>query len=94
MARLGNKMTMLFNLLLVLSLLLSVYTARELRSSSKSWVGAQCHSVYGVQGNESCDDVMLKFNLNYTTFRIFNINLDCGRLYSGQWLCINNTTLY
>ncbi|KAF8031397.1 hypothetical protein BT93_D0561 [Corymbia citriodora subsp. variegata] len=99
MARLGNKMRVLFNLVLVLSLLLSVSTARELRNSSEVLndipkVDAQCHSVYGVQGDESCDDVMLKFNLNYATFRVFNINLDCSNLYSGQWLCVNNMTLY
>ncbi|KAI6703854.1 hypothetical protein NL676_012990 [Syzygium grande] len=99
MARLSNKVAMLFNLFLVLFLLLSVSTAYEPRSSSEVLndlpkVGLQCYSVYGVKGRESCDDVMQMFNLSSAVFHFFNVNLDCNHLYNGQWLCVNNMTLY
>lgn len=57
-------------------------------------VGAQLHWVYGVKGNESCDNVMQLFHLSNATFHIFNYNLNCDDLYRGQWLCVKNMTLY
>ncbi|KAL3741945.1 hypothetical protein ACJRO7_017426 [Eucalyptus globulus] len=32
--------------------------------------------------------------LKSSIFHFFNVNLDCRHLYCGQWLCVNNMTLY
>ncbi|KAF8031398.1 hypothetical protein BT93_D0562 [Corymbia citriodora subsp. variegata] len=97
-------MTTLFNLFLVLFLLLSVSTAREVRSSA---IGApptpltkpigpipipiriECTSVYGVKIGDTCLAVEQMFNLTTAKFEEINPNLNCKALFVGQWLCTN-----
>ncbi|KAF7847921.1 hypothetical protein BT93_L2447 [Corymbia citriodora subsp. variegata] len=82
-------MTTLLNLFLVLFLLLSVSTAREVRSSGPIPIPIriECTSVYGVKIGDTCLAVEQMFNLTTAKFEEINPNLNCKALFVGQWLC-------
>ncbi|KAI6703855.1 hypothetical protein NL676_012991 [Syzygium grande] len=93
----SNKMTMLFNRVLVFFLLLSVSSARDVKSSSIALpptlprvpipAGIVCTSVYGVKSGDTCFAVEQMFHLTPAKFEEFNPNLNCEALFVGEWLC-------
>ncbi|KAI6703858.1 hypothetical protein NL676_012994 [Syzygium grande] len=88
MARISSKMTMLFNLLLLLSLCFTVAIAeRILKIDTPISTGLQCEFVHGVKSGDTCLSVASKFNLTPRFFATFNPNLNCDELFVGQWLC-------
>ncbi|KAL3741948.1 hypothetical protein ACJRO7_017429 [Eucalyptus globulus] len=99
MAIVSSKITMAFNLFLVLSLVFTVSTAqRKLMNVDMNdgvpQVGMQCKSLYSVQDGDTCYDLVQTFHLTTSTFELFNQNLDCDNLFIGQWICLNNVTIY
>ncbi|KAL3741950.1 hypothetical protein ACJRO7_017431 [Eucalyptus globulus] len=94
MARINSKMTMLFKLLLVLSLVLVVFTAERklmnvIVNDGVPQGAIQCKSLYSVQDGDTCDDLAQAFNLTMSTLNFLNPNLDCDNLFIGQWTCHN-----
>ncbi|KAL3741953.1 hypothetical protein ACJRO7_017434 [Eucalyptus globulus] len=88
MARTSSTLTMLFNLFLVLSLCFPVSMAeRILKNDVPISIGLKCESVYGVKSGDTCLAVANMFSLTPGTFAAFNPNLNCDKLFVGQWLC-------
>ncbi|KAF7847922.1 hypothetical protein BT93_L2448 [Corymbia citriodora subsp. variegata] len=88
MARTSSKMTVLFNLFLVLSLCFTVSMAeRILKSDTSISTGLTCESVYGVKSGDTCLGVANMFKLTQESISVFNPNLNCDKLFVGQWLC-------
>ncbi|KAF7847923.1 hypothetical protein BT93_L2449 [Corymbia citriodora subsp. variegata] len=90
---------MAFNLFLVLSLVFIVSTdERKLMNMDVNdgvpQVGMQCRSSYSVQDGDTCSDLVQRFQLTTSAFNVFNQNLDCDNLFIGQWICLNNVTIY
>ncbi|CAL9155951.1 unnamed protein product, partial [Musa hybrid cultivar] len=48
-----------------------------------------CKTVYGVKSGDTCFAVAQLFHLTAFEFSAINPNLDCDKLFVGQWLCIN-----
>uniref|UniRef100_A0A2N9GVP2 LysM domain-containing protein n=1 Tax=Fagus sylvatica TaxID=28930 RepID=A0A2N9GVP2_FAGSY len=98
MAKRNNKSATFLNLILVLSLLLiiSITECRQLGTlgfgfgEDKSTIPV-CKSVYGVQAGDTCSSIVQNFSLNAEFFGAINPNLNCDRIFAGQWLCINGT---
>ncbi|KAL3741946.1 hypothetical protein ACJRO7_017427 [Eucalyptus globulus] len=38
--------------------------------------------------------VLITFHLTTSASNLFNQNLDCDNLFIGQWICLNNVTIY
>lgn len=49
----------------------------------------ECNSVYGVQSGDTCAGVIQKFSLDAIFFSVINPNLNCDKIFAGQWLCVN-----
>ncbi|KAK1304653.1 hypothetical protein QJS10_CPB11g01022 [Acorus calamus] len=48
----------------------------------------QCFSVYGVESGDTCFAIRQEFNLTAAEFGAVNPNLECDKLFPGQWLCV------
>ncbi|CAN1136778.1 hypothetical protein LINPERHAP2_LOCUS9665 [Linum perenne] len=48
-----------------------------------------CKVVYGVEGGDTCFTVSKSSNLTDSGFISINPNLNCDKLFIGQWLCIS-----
>ncbi|GFZ06489.1 hypothetical protein Acr_18g0006590 [Actinidia rufa] len=94
MAKMNNKTTMFFNFLLVLSFLLVISMA-ESRSIFGIGIGKPtaliCDKIYGAESGDSCFSVTQKFNLTTEFFSQMNPNLVCGKMFVGEWLCIDGS---
>ncbi|OAY81367.1 hypothetical protein ACMD2_16479 [Ananas comosus] len=64
-------------------------------STCASYIGVRkpptlsCNAVYGVRSGDTCFAIAQQFNLTIGSFSDINPNLDCDKLFVGQWLCIN-----
>ncbi|CAN6702107.1 unnamed protein product [Malus baccata var. baccata] len=102
MAKSGNKMATLLNLILVLSLVLmiSIAESRKLGISilmqcnvplEFAEEAVACDSVYGAEEGDTCESVIQKFQLGADFFLSINPNLNCDDFFVGQWLCTEGT---
>lgn len=51
----------------------------------------QCDAVFGVRKGDTCFEIINFFNLTTVFFDSVNPNLNCNRLFVGEWLCIAGT---
>ncbi|KZV16034.1 hypothetical protein F511_26163 [Dorcoceras hygrometricum] len=95
MAKAGNNTFTILTFVLVLSLILFVTTAesRELVSAKgKERVTLVCATVTAVNKGDTCFDIAKSNNLTTTDFNAINPNLNCDKLFVGQWLCVQGFT--
>ncbi|KAM2708865.1 hypothetical protein EV2_046614 [Malus domestica] len=88
MAKSGNKMATLLNLILVLSLVLMISIAESRKLGEED---VACDSVYGAEEGDTCESVIQKFQLGADFFPSINPNLNCDNFFVGQWLCTEGT---
>ncbi|KAL9671400.1 hypothetical protein QQ045_008968 [Rhodiola kirilowii] len=48
-----------------------------------------CAQVYGAEQNDTCISVGQKFKLNENAFLSINPNINCNKIFVGQWLCVD-----
>ncbi|KAK1422646.1 hypothetical protein QVD17_17932 [Tagetes erecta] len=48
-----------------------------------------CTSVVGVQTGDSCFSITQRFKLSLGFFGYINPNLNCKKLFVGEWICID-----
>ncbi|KAG8640197.1 hypothetical protein MANES_13G034200v8 [Manihot esculenta] len=86
--------TFFFYLALMLSFLL-IASIAESRSLLARITGEEatpdCDSVYGVITGDTCFSVTQMFNLTTPFFDSINPNLNCDKLFVGQWLCVDGS---
>ncbi|KAM3333016.1 hypothetical protein ACQJBY_028241 [Aegilops geniculata] len=51
-----------------------------------------CSKVQGLKAGETCFSVALLGGLTLESFLVFNPNIDCGKTFAGQWVCLRATT--
>ncbi|KAF9587458.1 hypothetical protein IFM89_003397 [Coptis chinensis] len=83
------------NILLKLVLVLVLVCMVEGRLFGAETVKAQaspsCQAVFGVPENETCFDITQKFSLTTEFFIAINPNINCDKLFVGQWICVAGT---
>ncbi|KAL4188952.1 hypothetical protein AMTRI_Chr08g163010 [Amborella trichopoda] len=91
------KVVMVLHYLFVVALLLRVSEAHARSFKGFERLASQtldCDQVFGVRQNDTCFSVTQLFNLTKTAFDGLNPNLNCDKLFVGQWLCIKESVLY
>ncbi|KAK8510381.1 hypothetical protein V6N12_011750 [Hibiscus sabdariffa] len=48
-----------------------------------------CVSIYGQQEGDTCFSISQAFNLTVDAFLQLNPNLNCDKIFVGEWLCVN-----
>jgi hypothetical protein len=51
-----------------------------------------CNTVRGVQADETCFSVAQGAGLTQDQFLAFNPNINCAKIFVGQWVCLDATT--
>lgn len=51
----------------------------------------ECHNLYAAQVGDTCQSLVEFFNLKAEDFSTINPNLNCDKIFVGQWLCTNGT---
>ena len=51
-----------------------------------------CNTVRGVQADETCFSVAQGAGLTQDQFLGFNPNINCAKIFVGQWVCLDATT--
>ena len=47
-----------------------------------------CYSVIGVKSGDTCFDIANNFKLSSKAFESINPNLNCDKLFVGEWICV------
>ncbi|KAF7031101.1 hypothetical protein CFC21_042478 [Triticum aestivum] len=61
-------------------------------SDAKAVAALTCSKVQGLKAGETCFSVALLGGLTLESFLVFNPNVDCGKTFVGQWVCLRATT--
>ncbi|KAF0917164.1 hypothetical protein E2562_016960 [Oryza meyeriana var. granulata] len=57
----------------------------------KAPVALSCNKVHGVQTSETCFSVSQSAGLTQEQFLAFNPNINCAKVFVGQWVCLDAT---
>ncbi|PWA53636.1 Peptidoglycan-binding lysin domain-containing protein [Artemisia annua] len=90
----NTKASKFFSLILLLSfvLIISIGESRmtiSKRSSNK--LTLVCNKIYGTQVGDTCFSIIEAFHLTDAAFNTFNPNLNCNKVFVGEWLCIDGS---
>ncbi|KAJ8543466.1 hypothetical protein K7X08_005989 [Anisodus acutangulus] len=50
-----------------------------------------CHGIYAAEAGDTCESLVKIFNLKAEHFSSINPNLNCDKVFVGEWLCVNGT---
>ncbi|KAK1415660.1 hypothetical protein QVD17_31445 [Tagetes erecta] len=52
-----------------------------------------CDKIYGTQVGDTCFSIIQAFKLTTDAFNALNPNLNCDKVFVGEWLCLHGTAL-
>uniref|UniRef100_J3L4Q1 LysM domain-containing protein n=1 Tax=Oryza brachyantha TaxID=4533 RepID=J3L4Q1_ORYBR len=78
-------------LVMVASLLVAAALADARHTDVKAPAALACNKVHGVQTAETCFSVSQGAGLTQDQFLAFNPNINCAKLFVGQWVCLDAT---
>ncbi|KAK7400486.1 hypothetical protein VNO78_11694 [Psophocarpus tetragonolobus] len=52
-----------------------------------------CNIIHGVEEGETCLSITQTFNLDERHFLDINPNINCNRIFVGQWVCVNGKVI-
>ncbi|KAM3395515.1 hypothetical protein P3S68_004521 [Capsicum galapagoense] len=87
MAKAMNKAAT--SLLLIFLLIVSISESRISSNGSTMNSISICNKIYGAQSGDTCVSIIRKFKLTAEGFSSINPNLDCEKIFIGQWLCLD-----
>ncbi|PWA52532.1 lysM domain-containing protein [Artemisia annua] len=85
MARINNKTVICMLLVFVF---VGIMTITEGRSTFLG-VTPFCVKVIGVKSGDTCFDIAQKFKMSTRSFHGVNPNLNCKKLFVGEWICVS-----
>lgn len=69
---------------------MNVYTGGEVRGDIALQI---CSKLYGALEGDTCFDIIQLFNTTTEHFNALNPNIDCDKIFVGQWLCLDGLVL-
>ncbi|KAK8510383.1 hypothetical protein V6N13_100411 [Hibiscus sabdariffa] len=93
MGKSNSKVSMYLNFALLISLLLIInMTESRLfqfgHGKAKAFTPT-CVSIYAQQDGDTCFSISQAFNLTVDAFLQLNPNLNCDKIFVGEWLCVD-----
>ncbi|KAL8192519.1 hypothetical protein R6Q57_027704 [Mikania cordata] len=67
----------------------TITTEGRILSSTLSPRAPTCTSVVGVKSGDSCFAITQAFKLSAGFFDYINPNLNCNKLFVGEWICVD-----
>ncbi|KAL8234327.1 hypothetical protein R6Q59_020427 [Mikania micrantha] len=91
-----RKSPLVFSFILLLSfaLLISMGDSKMTLSNRVPTVPTLvCDKIYGTQPGDTCFSIIEAFKLTTAAFTAFNPNLNCDKVFAGEWLCLDAITI-
>ncbi|KAM3222056.1 hypothetical protein P3L10_021326 [Capsicum annuum] len=79
-------------LILVLSFLILLTSYQGLAGAffkGTTIANPDCRNTYAAEAGDTCESLIEFFNLKAEDFSNLNPNLNCEKIFVGEWLCIN-----
>ncbi|PHT43284.1 hypothetical protein CQW23_17309 [Capsicum baccatum] len=79
-------------LILVLSFLILLTSYQGLARAffkGTTIANPDCRNIYAAEAGDTCESLIESFNLKAEDFSNLNPNLNCEKIFVGEWLCIN-----
>ena len=49
----------------------------------------ECQTVYGADVGDTCSLIIQKINQSFEAFLAINPNINCDKIFVGQWVCVD-----
>ncbi|CAN4103379.1 unnamed protein product [Withania somnifera] len=92
MARESCKSAMLFSFVLFF-LLSSMAESRIISSGIGTNSALICSKIYGANVGDTCFRIMQRFSVTPEAFASFNPNLNCNKMFVGEWICLDGSSI-
>ncbi|XP_055822354.1 lysM domain-containing protein ARB_03442-like [Solanum dulcamara] len=93
MARSSYKLTMLFSFVLLFLLSINIAESRIVSSRIGTNSALICSKIYGANIGDTCFSIMQQFSVTAEAFTTFNPNLNCEKMFVGEWICLDGSSL-
>lgn len=51
-----------------------------------------CSKIYGANIGDTCFSIMQQFSVSAKDFTTFNPNLNCEKMFVGEWICLDGSS--
>ncbi|MCD7453673.1 hypothetical protein HAX54_021828 [Datura stramonium] len=92
MARASYESTMLVSFVLLFLLSISMAESRIVSSGIGMNSALICSKIYGANIGDTCFSIMQQFSVNPQAFATFNPNLNCDKMFVGEWICLDGSS--
>ncbi|KAK4368519.1 hypothetical protein RND71_012311 [Anisodus tanguticus] len=89
MARASYKSTIVFSFVLLFILSISMAVAAGIGTNS----ALICSKIYGTNIGDTCFSIMQQFSVTPDAFTTFNPNLNCDKMFVGEWICLDGSSV-
>ncbi|KAM3395499.1 lysM domain-containing protein ARB [Capsicum galapagoense] len=93
MARASYKSAMFFNFVLFFVFSISKEESRIVSLETGTNSALTCSKMYGANIGDTCFSIMQQFSVTPRAFATFNLNLNCDKIFVGQWICLDGSSI-
>ncbi|KAL5730678.1 hypothetical protein ACHQM5_003475 [Ranunculus cassubicifolius] len=79
-----KSLILLFALLIAVSMADASFFERKPPATT-----TQCNKAFGARLGDSCFSIQQLFKIEPAIFTAINPNLECNKIFPGQWICTN-----
>ncbi|OIT36753.1 PREDICTED: lysM domain-containing protein ARB_03442-like [Nicotiana attenuata] len=76
----------------LLLLLINMAESRNLSSGTGKNSALICSKIYGANIGDTCFSIIQNFSVTPEAFTTFNPNLNCNKMFVGEWICIDGSS--
>nr|XP_016460506.1 PREDICTED: lysM domain-containing protein ARB_03442-like [Nicotiana tabacum] len=92
MAKASYKQAMLLSFVLFFLLCINMAESRTLSSGTGKNSVLICSKIYGANIGDTCFSIMQNFSVTPEAFTTFNPNLNCDKMFVGEWICLDGSS--
>ncbi|KAK4368520.1 hypothetical protein RND71_012312 [Anisodus tanguticus] len=92
MARASYKSATLFSFVLLFLLAISMSESKIVSSGIGKNFALTCSKIYGTNIGDTCFSIMQQFSVTSEAFTTFNPNLNCDKMFVGEWICLDGSS--
>ncbi|XP_059284716.1 lysM domain-containing protein ARB_03442-like [Lycium ferocissimum] len=93
MPRASYKSAIFFIFVLLFILSISMAESRTVSSGIGTNSALICSKIYGANIGDTCFSVMQQFSMTAEAFTTFNPNLNCDKMFVGEWICLDGSSI-
>ncbi|KAJ8568835.1 hypothetical protein K7X08_032466 [Anisodus acutangulus] len=93
MARASYKSAIVFSFVLLFLLSISMAESKVVSAGIGTNSALICSKIYGTNIGDTCFSIMQQFSVTPDAFTTFNPNLNCDKMFVGEWICLDGSSV-